>query len=156
MFYRPAVIILLGLALVQCSPKPAEAPAPASAKPASFAPNFAYDIALHIKPEAAAKAKTLTVSAKYYGLPVPETVHLANAGGAIEFNTDTVEVEAKDQTVHMTGDGMPKDRVKDINTGSPLVQITVKDKAGRISCSVFQDYVKTAQAKPVGIWCGLK
>jgi len=152
MFHKFAALSLTTLALVQCSPKPAEAPAPASAKPV----DFAYDIALHIKPEAAAKTRTLTVAAKYYGLPVPETMHLANAGGAIEFNTDTVEVEAKDQTVHMTGDGMPKDRVKDINTGSPLVQITVKDKAGRISCSVFQDYVKTAQAKPVGIWCGLK
>lgn len=149
--YRTAAIIAL-LSLAACSPKPSETPAPASAKPV----DFAYDIALHIKPEAAAKVKTLTISAKYYGLPVPETMHLANAGGAIEFNTDTVTVEAKDQTVHMTGDGMPKDRVKDINTGSPLVQITVTDKAGRIGCSVFQDYVKTAQEKPVGIWCGLK
>jgi hypothetical protein len=149
--HRTAALVSL-LALAACSPKPAETPAPAPSK----AVDFAYDIALHIKPEAAAKAKTLTISAKYYGLPVPETMHLANAGGAIEFNTDTVEVEAKDQTVHMTGDGMPKDRVRDINTGSPLVQITVKDKAGRISCSVFQDYVKTAQEKTPGIWCGLK
>ena len=152
MFRKIIAASLMALALIQCSPKPAEAPAPVAAKPV----DFAYDIALHIKPEAAAKVKKLTISAKYYGLPVPETMHLANAGGAIEFNTDTVEVEAKDQTVHMTGDGMPKDRVKDINTGSPLVQITVKDKAGRIGCSVFQDYVKTAQQKPVDIWCGLK
>ncbi|MFT4074104.1 MAG: hypothetical protein QM647_01140 [Asticcacaulis sp.] len=152
MFHKVVIASLAALVLVQCSPKPAEAPASASAAPRPL--DFSYDIALHVKPEAAAKAKTLTVSAMYYGLPVPETMHLANAGGAIEFNTDTVEVEAKDQTVHMTGNGMPKDRVKDINTGSPLVQITVKDKAGRISCSVFQDYVKTAQEKPVGIWCG--
>ncbi|MDV6332484.1 hypothetical protein [Asticcacaulis sp. 201] len=147
---RKAVIVTAILALSQCSPKPAEAPAPAAPKPV----DFSYDIALHVKPEAAAKAQTLTISAKYYGLPVPETMHLANAGGAIEFNTDTVEVAPRDQTVHMTGDGMPKDRVKDINTGSPLVQITVKDKAGRVQCSVFQDYVKTAQAKPVAIYCG--
>lgn len=153
MFYKSILSGMLALALVQCSPRPAETPASASAAPKPL--DFSYDIDLHIKPEAAAKAKSLTVSAKYYGLPVPETMHLANAGGAIEFNTDTVEVEAKDQTVHMTGDGMPKDRVKDINTGSPLVQITAKDKAGRISCSVFQDYVKTAQEKAVGIWCGL-
>ena len=143
---------LMALPLIQCSPKPAETPPAAAPKPV----DFAYDIALHIKPEAATKTEYLTISAKYYGLPVPETMHLANAGGAIEFNTDTVEVETKDQTVHMTGDGMPKDRIKDINTGSPLVQITVKDKAGRIGCSVFQDYVKTAQQKPVDIWCGLK
>ncbi|MCR6658406.1 MAG: hypothetical protein NVV72_03330 [Asticcacaulis sp.] len=143
---------LMALALIQCSPKPAETPPPVATKPV----DFAYDIALHIKPGTTAQVGRLTISAKYYGLPVPETMHLADAGGAIEFNTDTVEVEAKDQTVHMTGDGMPKDRVKDINTGSPLVQITVKDKAGRIGCSVFQDYVKTAQQKPVDIWCGLK
>jgi len=145
------VAIAALLVLAGCSPKPAETPVAASSAARA---DFSYSIALHIKPEAATLAKTLTVSARYYGLPVPETMHLANAGGAIEFNTDTVEVEAKDQTVHMTGDGMPKDRVKDINTGSPLVQITVKDKAGRIGCTVFQDYVKTAQEKPVGIWCG--
>lgn len=154
MFYKAFAAGLTTLLLVQCSPKPAETPAQTPVAPKPL--DFSYDIALHITPEAAAKVKTLSIAAKYYGLPVPETMHLANAGGAIEFNTDTVEVEAKDQTVHMTGNGMPKDRVKDINTGSPLVQITVMDKADRISCSVFQDYVKTAQEKPVGIWCGLK
>ena len=143
---------LMALPLIQCSPKPAETPPPVAAKPAGFA----YDIALHIKPEAAAKAKTLTVSARYYGLPRPETASQATAAGVIEFSTDTVDVRAADQTIHMTGEGMPKDRVKDITGGAPLVQITVKDKAGLIGCSVFQDYVKTAQTKPVDIWCGLK
>jgi hypothetical protein len=152
MSYRIAVMGLALLTLVQCSPKPAEAPAPVAAKPVSFA----YDIALHIKPEAAAKVKTLTIAAKYYGLPRPETASQATAAGAIEFNTDKVEVSATDQTVPMTGEGMRKDRVKDITGGAPLVQITVTDRTGLISCSVFQDYVKTAQAKPVGIWCGLK
>ena len=156
MFRQTIVPILMGLALVQCSPKPAETPPPTAAKPVGFAPNFAYDIALHIKPEAAAKVKMLTIAAKYYGLPRPETANLATAAGVIEFNTDKVEASATDQTVHMTGAGMPKARVKDITGGSPLVQITVTDKAGLISCSVFQDYVKTAQEKPVGIWCGLK
>ncbi|HTM80928.1 hypothetical protein [Asticcacaulis sp.] len=155
MFHKIIVTGLAALALVQCSPKPAAPPAPASAKPVDFAPNFAYDIALHIKPEATAKAKTLVIAAKYYGLPRPETANQATAAGVIEFNTDTVEISATDQTIHMTGAGMPKDRLKDITGGAPLVQITVKDKAGRIGCSVFQDYVKTAQAKPVGIWCGL-
>ncbi len=148
-------IVITGLAafmLVQCSPKPAETPAPMAAKPVGFA----YDIALHIKPEAVKAAKNLTIAAKYYGLPRPETANQATAAGVIEFSTDTADVSATDQTVHMTGAGIPKDRVKDITGGAPLVQITVKDKAGLIGCSVFQDYVKTAQEKPVGIWCGLK
>ncbi|MGN6363835.1 hypothetical protein [Asticcacaulis taihuensis] len=143
---------LMALPLIQCSPKPAETPPPVAAKPAGFA----YDIALHIKPEAADTAKQLTLSAKYYGLPRPETANQATAAGVIEFNTDIVKVSATDQTIHMTGAGMPKDRVKDITGGAPLVQITVKDTSGRMSCSVFQDYVKTAQQKPVDIWCGLK
>ncbi len=151
MFHKAAVTALAALVLVQCSPKPAAPPPAAPAKPI----DFAYDIALHIKPEAAAKVGKLTVSAKYYGLPRPETASQANSAGVIEFNTDTVEVTASDQTVHMTGNGMPKDRVKDITGGSPLVQITVTDKSGLIGCSVFQDYVKIAQDKPVGIWCGL-
>ena len=152
MFHKAVVAALAALALAQCSPKPAAPPAPVASKPV----DFTYDIALHIKPEAAAKVKILTIDAKYYGLPRPETANLATAAGVIEFNTDKVEVSATDQTIHMTGEGMPKDRVKDITGGSPLVQITVTDKAGLISCSVFQDYVKTAQEKPVGIWCGLK
>lgn len=156
MFHKIVVAGFAALTLVQCSPKPAASPAPVAAKPVDFAPNFAYDIALHIKPEAAAKVKTLTIAAKYYGLPRPETANQATAAGVIEFNTDNVDVSATDQTVHMSGAGMPKDRIKDITGGAPLVQITVTDKAGRIGCSVFQDYVKTAQEKPVGIWCGLK
>jgi len=147
-----ATVGLTALVLVQCSPKPAETPAPVAAKPAGFA----YDITLHIKPEAAAKAGRLTISARYYGLPRPETANQATAAGVIEFSIDTVEVSAADQTVHMTGEGMPKGRVKDITGGAPLVQITVTDTAGRIGCSVFQDYVKIAQAKSVDIWCGLK
>ena len=151
MLYRRSAIVLAALALAQCSPRPAETPATASAKPI----DFAYDITLHIAPEAAAKVKILTIAAKYYGLPRPETATQATVAGVIEFNTDKLDVSATDQTVHMTGAGMPKDRVKDITGGAPLVQITATDKAGRISCSVFQDYVKTAQAKPVDIWCGL-
>ena len=152
MFHKAIIASLVALALVQCSPRPAETPAPASVKPV----DFAYDIALHITPEAAAKVKTLTIAAKYYGLPRPETANQATTAGVIEFNTDSVDISATDQTVHMTGAGMPKDRVKDITGGEPLVQITVTDKTGRMSCRVFQDYVKTAQAKPVDIWCGLK
>lgn len=143
---------LMALPLIQCSPKPAEAPPPVAAKPA----DFAYDIALHIKPEAADTLKQVTIAAKYYGLPRPETANQATAAGVIEFSTETVKVSATDQNVHMTGAGMPKDRVKDITGGAPLVQITVKDTSGRIGCSVFQDYVKTAQQKPVDIWCSLK
>ncbi len=152
MFHKIVVTGLAALMLVQCSPKPAAPPAPVAAKPV----DFAYDIALHIKPEATAKVKTLTIDAKYYGLPRPETANQATAAGVIEFTTDKVDVATSDQTIHMTGAGMPKDRVKDITGGAPLVQITVTDKTGLIGCSVFQDYVKTAQEKPVDIWCGLK
>ena len=150
---RKSVIAGLALlALVQCSPKPAQTPPPASIKPV----DFGYNLNLHIKPEAAAKSKNLTIAAKYYGLPRPETANLATAAGVIEFNTDKVDVSAGNATVHMTGRGMPKDRLPDITGGAPLVQITVTDKAGLIGCSVFQDYVKTAQDKPVDIWCGPK
>ncbi|MGN6207963.1 hypothetical protein [Asticcacaulis sp.] len=143
---------LMALALTQCSPKPAETPPPVAAKPV----DFAYDIALHIKPEVADQAKQVTIAARYYGLPRPETASQATAAGVIEFDTDEVVVSATDQTVRMTGKGMPKDQVKNISGSAPLVQITVTDASGRIGCSVFQDYVKTAQQKPVDIWCGLK
>ncbi|ESQ90904.1 hypothetical protein [Asticcacaulis benevestitus] len=159
MLYRATVLLAL-MTLSQCSPKPAENPAPASAT----ASDFSYDLALSFTPEAAEHLKKsgekLTISARYYGLPTPEAAHLVTPDGVIGFNTDTVIVEPLNQNVHMTGAGIQKERLVAIVGPKPLVQITafalhdgVKDE--RLSCRVFQDYVATAQEKPLPFSCSL-
>lgn len=150
------------IALVQCSPK-AEAP-PASASPAAI--DYSYDIALTLTPAAAAKVKAkggkIEVAALYYGNARPSTVAMADPkDGTIHLNTDKLEVEAADQTIHMTGAGVDAAKLPHITGEKPLVQINIYStkggqKDGQVGCSVFQDYVENAQAKPVAIHCDLK
>lgn len=147
------------LALAACS-KPESAAAPAEAqKPAGFG----YDVALSFTPAAVEKVTkrgdAVTISALYYGNATPASVSLADpSDGTIHLNTDTLAVEPKDQTVHMTGDGVKVPNFDKITGKKPLVQLTVfASKAGKkdpaIACSVFQDYVASAQAAPVKIRC---
>ncbi len=149
------------LALAACSKPQDAAPQAQAAKPASFG----YDIALSITPAAAAKmAKTgdnITVFALYYGNATPASASLADpSDGTIHLNTDKVEVEAKDQTVHMTGEGVNTPNFDKITEKKPLVLINLfATKAGKknlaIACNGFQDYVSSAQARPVAIRCDL-
>ncbi|MBW8734017.1 MAG: hypothetical protein JF571_06895, partial [Asticcacaulis sp.] len=87
------------------------------------------------------------------------SVSLADpSDGTIHLNTDTLDIEPKDQTVHMTGEGVNTPNFDKITGKKPLVQVTVfASKAGKkdpiIACSVFQDYVVSAQGKPVAIRC---
>lgn len=155
---------LAALALVQCSPK-ADAPA-ASASAVPAAVDYSYDIALSFTPAAIEKIKArgsqMEISALYYGNARPSTVQLADPkDGTIHLNTDTLQVEAKDQTIHMTGAGAQTENLQHITGQKPLVLINIYStkggkKDGLIGCDVFQDYVESAQAKPVAIHCDLK
>lgn len=164
---KSILILSLGVAvlpLTQCSPK-AEAPAAsASATPAAI--DYGYDIALSFTPAALEKIKArgsqMEISALYYGNARPSTVQLADPkDGTIHLNTDTLQVEARDQTVHMTGAGAQTENLQHITGQKPLVLINIYStkggrKDGLIGCGVFQDYVESAQAKPVAIHCDLK
>lgn len=155
---------LAALALVQCSPK-ADAPAASSAA-APAAVNYSYDIALSFTPAALETIKSrgsqMEISALYYGNARPSTVQLADPkDGTIHLNTDVLQVEAKDQTVHMTGAGAQVENLQHITGQKPLVLINIYStkggkKDGRIGCGVFQDYVESAQAKPVAIQCDVR
>jgi hypothetical protein len=154
---------LATLALVQCSPK-ADAPAASSATPAPV--DYSYDIALSFTPAAIetikARGSQMEISALYYGNARPSTVQLADPkDGTIHLNTDILQVEAKDQAVHMTGAGAQTENLQHITGQKPLVQLNIySTKAGKkdglIGCGVFQDYVESAQAKPVAIQCDVK
>ncbi len=148
--------VLALLCLAACSPKPADAPEIAS----SVSPvGFGYDVALSFAPQAAArlKASKLKVTATYYGLPRPEAKALVDKYGVIAFGADTLEVTTADQTVHMTGQAIARDRLNQIIGPKPLVQITVTvpGHPDMLSCAPFQDYVAVAQEAPVHIYCKL-
>ena len=153
----PATVALAALALVQCSPKPATAPeAPKTV-------NYGYDIAIAVSPAAAAKLMAtkdgLIITALYYGNPTTQTASLADAkDGTIHMNTDKLELEGKDQGVHMTGEGVDPVRAKSITEQKPLVLLNVysghdgkTDKT--LTCTDFQDYVSVAQASKITIKC---
>lgn len=158
---RLVIASLAVLALAACSKSEQPAPAPAETPKAA---NFAYDIALSFTPAAVEKVTKrgdkVTIVALYYGNATPSSVSLADpSDGTIHLNTDHIDVEPKDQTVHMTGVSVNTPNFDKIVEKKPLVQITViGTKAGKkdpvIACSVFQDYVTSAQAAaPVKIRC---
>ncbi len=161
---RIVIASVLVLAVAACSPKPAEAPQAT----APAAPNFAYDIALSFTPAAAEKVAKrgdkVTISALYYGNPTTAAASEAledAKDGTIHLNTDLLEVDAKDQTVHMTGAGAQVPNLQMIVEKKPLVLLNIfATKAGRkdpiIGCGVFQDYVANAQPKPIAIACDVK
>ncbi len=162
--------ILLGLipviALWQCSAKPDTDNSSASAPAAPKAVSYAYDIALTVTPAATAaltaKKLKITISALYYGNVTPATQSMADpSDGTLHLNTDAVAVDPKDQTVHMTGAGVDPARLKYIVGQKPLVQINLFSgpkltPANLIQCDTFQDYVTSAQDKPLPIHCDLK
>ena len=164
---KSILILILGMAvlpLTQCSPKEEAPAASASATPAAI--DYSYDIALSFTPAAIQKIKArgsqMEISALYYGNARPSTVQLADPkDGTIHLNTDTLQVEARDQTVHMTGAGAQTGNLQHITGQKPLVLINIYStkggkKDGLIGCGVFQDYVESAQARPVAIHCDLK
>ena len=151
----------LGAALCQCSPQPAPAP-PEAAK----APDFGYDVALTFTPAAREKigksGDKVSLEALYYGNPTTQTAALADANdGTIHLDTDTLETDASDHSVHMDGKGVTSSKnFPYIVEHKPLVLLTVHathdgKRTQLIGCGGFQDYVSVAQTRPIPIRCDL-
>jgi hypothetical protein len=147
------------LMLCQCSPRTDTA---ASSQAAPATPSFAYDIGLDFTPAAVAAVKAhkekVTVSVMYYGNVTPASQALADPkDGTLHLNTDVVEVEPANQTVHMTGAGADVPHLKDITGRKPLALLVVyagkSPDTSPIRCTDFQDYVATAQQSPVTLHC---
>lgn len=148
------------LALFQCSPKTETTATPSPA--ASAAPSLAYDINLDFTPAAVAAVKAkrqkVTVEVLYYGNTTPASQALADPkDGTLHLNTDILQVDAANQTVHMTGAGADVPHLKDIAARKPLALLTVyagkSPDASPIHCTDFQDYVSSAQQNPVTLHC---
>jgi len=155
-----AAAAISALLLWQCSPKTDGPAAGSSASPQ--APSFAYDVNLDFTPAALAAVKAkkqkVTVSVMYYGNVTPASQALADPkDGTLHLNTDVVEVEPVNQTVHMTGAGANVAHLKDITGRKPLALLIVyagkTPDTSSIRCTDFQDYVATAQQNPVTLKC---
>ncbi|MDI7775701.1 hypothetical protein [Asticcacaulis sp. EMRT-3] len=161
---------LLALSLVQCQAKTDDK---ASAPVAPPPPPYAFGVTLTFTPQAVARLKKLhqkvRVSARYYGLPIPATASQVDKFGVIDIKTDTVEVTPTDTPytvnghaytysakVNFDGKDVPTEALKSINSGKPLVLVeAVADKKGVLQCDIFQDYVFTAQSRPIVLSCDL-
>lgn len=157
-----AATAVSALALCQCAPKTDTAAASSSASSIAVAPSFAYDVALDFTPAALASVKAkgqkVTVSVMYYGNVTPASQALADPkDGTLHLNTDVVQVEAGNQTVHMTGAGANAPHLKDITGQKPLALLIVyagkTPETSSIRCTDFQDYVSNAQQSPVTLHC---
>ena len=155
-----ATVALSAALLCQCSAK-TDTAASSSAAPAA-APSFAYDVNIDFTPAALAaikaKKQKVTVSVMYYGNVTPASQALADPkDGTLHLNTNTVEVEAGNQTVHMSGAGANAPHLKDITAQKPLALLTVyagkSPDASSIHCTDFQDYVSAAQQSSVTLHC---
>lgn len=155
-----AATAVSALALCQCSPKTETAAT--SSSTTSAAPSFAYDIALDFTPAALAavkaKGQKVTVSVMYYGNVTPASQALADPkDGTLHLNTDVVQIDAANQTVHMTGAGANAPHLKDITGKKPLALLVVyagkSPDTSSIRCTDFQDYVSSAQQSPVTLHC---
>lgn len=130
-------------------------------KPASGNANasYAYDVAVTFTPAAiTALQKTgvgAVVDAGYFGAPSAAFKDKANDAGEIELGQDVAAIDARDQSVHLTGKGIVVDSLKAIE-GTPSVEIRVYSDtttANVLGCTVFRDTISTAEAKPVAITC---
>ena len=157
-----ATVAASAVLLCQCSPKTATSPADTAASSSAAPPSFAYDITLDFTPAALAAVKAhnekVTVSVMYYGNVTPASQALADPkDGTLHLNTDVAQVDAANQTVHMSGAGANAPHLKDITAQKPLALLVVyagkSADTSSIRCTDFQDYVATAQQSPVTLHC---
>lgn len=161
-------VLPLALLLAACQPSEAPAePQPAAAVEPAAAPSsagFGYDVQLAFTPATLERLKALgekvSVSAYYFGEPVPAALHKTNDIDQIHLGDELTDVEPADQTVHMTGQVIDPAKFADIEGGKPFVLINVytarkADGNNLINCGIFQDLIEKAQAAPMKIDCDL-
>ena len=162
----PSSLALLPLALLlcQCSPRTAAPPAriEPAATPALAAP-YGFDIALALSPKArallAARKEKVVAAAMYYGSPNAAGKAKADEVGQIDMGADRPQADAVDGTIHITGSGLDKSALGDID-GEPMVLVNVYSARlsgpdNLLDCGIFEDTIRKARAAPVAIACKL-
>ena len=148
-----SVSVLVGVALSQCGKKSESTQIPA----------VGYDVAVSFTPAAQSKMKTLkqkaVIDGYYYGLPVEATKDKVNDDGQIELGQNLAEIDATDQTVKMTGDGVdPKLPTTSYADAKVLVLVRVYSSTdagtkNQLSCDTFEGTLTEAHKAPVKITC---
>jgi hypothetical protein len=156
---RIAFTLAFALSLAQCAPKAA---APTSAPPSSAASaaSYAYDIKLSFSSDAAARMKELgqkiTVMNAFYGDVTLTAKAKADRGGQLDMGSENIDLDAVDQTLHITAKSLKLAGLPDIVDHKPSVLINIASGpsgANQLSCGLFQDQIAVAQTKPVDIQC---
>jgi hypothetical protein len=172
-FILPA---LLAAALVACTPA-AETPAEAPAAPAEqtepvpevapepAAPVSDLDVAFELGfteyalMRLAELGETVTISAMYYGEPLPEVAKTMTEADGPFYVVGTYEtiVDPVDQTISVSGAGV--DTAKLVNlTGAPVVNVNIftsrtKHPENIITCTLIDGEVAELRAKPPATLC---
>lgn len=144
-------LVLTGLTLSQCG-----------GKPKVQAQDFSYSVAVSFTPAAAEKMKSLgqkaTVEAYYYGAPTQAEQSKVNEDGQIDLGMDMNDIDATDQTVKLSGNGIDQTRLTSLSDGKPSVTVRIYSSAtagtpNQLACTTFNGTVEAARAAPVAIRC---
>ncbi len=152
------LFLALGVSLAHCG-KPADKPV-AEAKVESV--SYPYDVAVTFTPAAVLALQKAGVGAEvdatYFGAPNAGARDKVNDAGEIVVGWDLMELDAKTQTIHLTGKGILVASMKAIE-GEPSVEVRAYSsttKANVLKCNTYRDTLKAAQAAPVAITCDVK
>lgn len=124
---------------------------------------YAVTVQITLSPDAAAKLSSLhegmVVSASYAGEARPGAKRHADQIGQIDLGSDKVEVAGAPITVHLSGTGLKKTRLR-WTQGPPMLNINVYSarRSGPdniLACDFFDGELRHATAKPVALHCTL-
>lgn len=158
--------ILVVLALAACQKSPTQTPAPSAPPPQPY--RFTARLVLTEKAAARLKARpeTLTVNARYYGLPTAATQGQADRNGVIALGVAHASPELAPAPVTLNGvtypvsaqlaldlADAPPHALSGVAGGKVLAQLKVAAPRDDLDCTGFQDYVATAQSRQITLVC---
>ncbi len=133
---------------------------PAAQSPTAPGPH-AFSVDVVLSPAAGRKLsslhETVAVAAYFSGLPTPGVQ--ASADGQVDLGSETVELTPSQTRAAFTGAAVDGSDLKTI-TGKPHVLINVFSARhvasdNLLDCSIFEDDIAVAQARPPRITCDL-
>lgn len=169
---RIKIALVAGLCLLaQCHAAPRQkAETRTETRAGAAPPPYAVSLSVALTARAAAQLdrhpEALSVTARYYGLPLPATQAQANRDGVIDLGVSHQALTAWDGSLTVNGVAYPRsariaftgkdlsvDALKAVAGGRALVQIKVTEAHKRLDCTGFQDYVATARSRAVTLVC---
>jgi hypothetical protein len=125
--------------------------------------DFSFDVHISLSERAAAKlialSEGMVISASYSGDPVPAANKHEDEIGQIDLGVKDVRMPGKDQTVHVAGDHVNRNRLSWIQ-GPVLLNVNVYSarRSGPdniLACDIFDGRLQDAIRQPVSLHCSL-